>query len=87
MRSRQFGQFPSCEKFAVAPSEFSATISEISAVHTNLSTEVFEPAEILKHFVFFIRRREARLIVGRLFTEVISRMDEPRKSVRSRGWG
>jgi hypothetical protein len=49
---------------------------KISAVHTDLSTEVFEPAEILKHFVFFLRRREARLIAGRLFTEMIGRMDE-----------
>ena len=30
----------------------------------------------LKHFVFFVRHREAWLIVGRLFAEVIGRMDE-----------
>jgi hypothetical protein len=43
--------------------------------------------QVLKDGAFFFGLREARLTAGKLFAEVISRMDEPRKSVRSRGWG
>lgn len=40
-------------------------------------------ASNLKHFVFFIRLKQARLIAGRSFVEVIGRMDERGHGVRS----